>query len=330
MSTEKCNVTGIVVNYNSINYMDIVKKSLESLISISNKPIIVVDNNSTDGSNKYIYDTFRDEVVALALHNNYGYAGAIDIAYKTFNNYLSEVFFIANNDLIIINEEIVNKLCKILLNEKTVAAISAILLWISGKINSAGFLIDKLGFFHNLCEGLTLDECNFEHDFISVSFLSGAFTLFKKKYVSLLPENIIFPTRGFMYLDDIITGLYFSQLGFKNLVVTEPLAIHYESLSLTSVAKAYLLGRALSIQRRIIISPASRITTIYKYALYNRFSLNNKLIASAFLQGWKDGEKEYENHKEYWDKYKIYTNNVVKIEENGAIFKRIAKFLLER
>ena len=330
MSTDKCNLTGIVVNYNSMNYINIVKKSLESLISISDKPIIVVDNNSKDGSNNYIYDTFRDEVVALALHNNYGYAGAINIAYKKFNNYLSDIFFIANNDLIIINKELVNKLCKILLSEKTVATISAILLWPSGKINSAGLLIDKLGFFHNLCEGLTLDECNFSRDFIPVSFLSGAFTLFKKSYLNLLPENMVFPIRGFMYLDDIITGLYFSQLGFKNLVVTEPLAIHYESLSLTSVAKAYLLGRALAIQRKIIISPASRITTAYKYAIYNRFSFNNKVIASAFLQGWKKGEKEYKNYKGYWDKYRIDINNVVKIEENLAVFKRITKFLLER
>jgi len=330
MSTDKCNITGIVVNYNSMNYIDIVKKSIESLISISDKPIIVVDNNSKDGSGNYIYDTFQDEVVVLALHNNYGYAGAIDIAYKRFNNYLSEIFFIANNDLIIINEELVNKLCKILLSEKSIVAISAILLWPSGKINSAGFLIDKLGFFHNLCEGLTLNECIFSRDFIPVSFLSGAFTLFKKKYITLLPENMVFPIRGFMYLDDIITGLYFSQLGFKNLVVTEPLAIHYESISLTSVAKGYLLGRALAIQRKIIISPASRITLTYKYAIYTRFSFNNKEIALAFLQGWKEGEKEYKNHMEYWEKYKIDINNVVKIDENLAMFKRITKFLIER
>lgn len=330
MSTDKCNITGIVVNYNSMNYINIVKKSIESLISISDKPIIVVDNNSKDGSGNYIYDIFRDEVVPLALHNNYGYAGAIDLAYKNFNNYLSEIFFVANNDIIIINKELVKKLCKISLNEKTVATIGAILLWPSGRINTAGFLIDKAGLLHNLCEGLTLDECNFPRDFILVSFVSGAFILFKKHYINLLPEKVIFPSRGFMYLDDIITGLYFSQLGFKNLIITEPLAVHYESLSITSITKAYLLGRALAIQRKVIRSPHSRITRPYKYAIYSRLSLNQKVLGSAFQAGWKAGEKEYKNHKEYWEKYRIDNKNIVKIDKNSWIFKRIIRFLSDR
>jgi len=211
-----------------------------------------------------------------------------------------------------------------------VATIGAILLWPSGKINTAGFLIDKVGLLHNLCEGLTLDACNFSRDFIPVSYVSGAFTLFKKNYINLLPEKIVFPSRGFMYLDDIITGLYFSQLGFKNLIITEPLAIHYESLSTTSITKGYLLGRALAIQRKIIISPLSQITEPYKYAIYRRLSLNQKASGSAFLAGWKTGEMEYKSHKEYWDGYRININNIEKIDENSSIFKRITRFLSER
>jgi len=51
MNMSRCNITGIVVNYNSAKYINIVKESIDSLINISSKPIIVVDNNSKDGSN---------------------------------------------------------------------------------------------------------------------------------------------------------------------------------------------------------------------------------------------------------------------------------------
>jgi len=327
---KRCNITGIVVNYNSAKYINIVKKSIESLINISSKPIIFVDNNSKDGSNNYIYEAFQGEIVPLFLHNNYGYAGAIDLAYKKFNDYLSEIFFVANNDVIIINQELVNKLCKILLYEKTVATIGAILLWPSRKINTAGFLIDKAGLWHNLCENLTLEECQLSHAFIPVSFVSGAFTLFRKSYINLLPEKIVFPSRGFMYLDDIITGLYFSQLGFKNLVVTEPLAIHYESLSVMSITKGYLLGRALAIQRKIIGSLPNLITKTYKYAIYGRLLTDQKITGSAFLAGWVAGEQEYKNYKKYWDKYRININKIVKIEEFSPILKRIIGYFSAR
>lgn len=66
-------VSVIIVNYNGKEYLETCLRSLQSLDYPSDKlEIIVVDNSSSDGSVKYIRETFP-EVVLLLLDNNYGF-----------------------------------------------------------------------------------------------------------------------------------------------------------------------------------------------------------------------------------------------------------------
>jgi len=326
----KCEITGIVVNYNSMRYVDIVERSIESLINISTKPIIFVDNSSVDGSYEHIVKKFEGDIVPLRLPQNFGYAGAIDLAYMKFHNYLTDIFFIANNDLIITDISIIRRIYRIMEKDKSVASGGGVLLSANQRINSAGFIVDKLGLFHNLCENMRLDECEIIGSIFNTSFISGGFTLFRKKYIRVLPDRTVFPIYGFMYLDDIITGLYFSQLGFKNVVVGEPLGIHFESLSLVSERKAFLLGRALAIQRRIVDAPLRKLLIPYKKLIAIKHALRSRTLRTSFNRGWKVGEKEYLERKSYWDRYRININIVLHYNSSIKTLKRILKFIQSR
>jgi GT2 family glycosyltransferase len=325
MSTN-CEITGIVVNYNSMKYIDVVERSIKSLINISDKPIIFVDNGSSDGSYEYIIKKFGEEILSLPLTKNFGYAGAVDLAFIKFSNYLSDIFFISNNDLIVTNNEIVKKLCKIMIQNRNIATSGGILVGTNGRVQTAGFMIDVIGFIHNLCEDVKLNECEHKTSIADVSFISGSFTLFKKKYIQILPDKMVFPLYGFMYLDDIVTGLYYSQLGFKNIIIHEPLGIHFESLSMSSSRKAFLLGRALAIQRRIIKSPLQKFSSLYERTIELKLKFQDKNLVRSFRQGWISGKKEYEIRKTYWDKYQINVNKVRRYNSINKAIKRILRF----
>ena len=89
----------IVINFNGINY---IKECLESLIAqeYDNFKILVVDNNSKDGSVKYIRDNYP-EIDILVNFFNKGYGDAINRAVKYASKKYGKIDFfgILNNDL---------------------------------------------------------------------------------------------------------------------------------------------------------------------------------------------------------------------------------------
>lgn len=104
-------VTIVIVNYNSSKFFNIVKSSIKGFLTLDYKPyeVIIVDNGSNDDSilriKNLLKDMLRDgvikaqRVILIELSKNFGYAGAVYIAYK-FRSPSSKYFVVANNDLI--------------------------------------------------------------------------------------------------------------------------------------------------------------------------------------------------------------------------------------
>jgi rhamnopyranosyl-N-acetylglucosaminyl-diphospho-decaprenol beta-1,3/1,4-galactofuranosyltransferase len=95
----KRSVCAVIVTYNR---MDVLKKALDHIFAQTIQPatVIIVDNNSSDGTRSYL-NTFKNnkQVKSLLLENNIGYAGGIaqGILYAlSFSKY--DYFWIMDDD----------------------------------------------------------------------------------------------------------------------------------------------------------------------------------------------------------------------------------------
>lgn len=121
MSNYKSKVSVIVLNYNGLSFL---KKCLSSLRNqaYKNYEIIVVDNNSTDGSLEYLKKTSNIKLVQNK--KNYGYAKANNIAARVAaGNFL----FFLNNDTEVFKKSLENLVA--CYREKSIVCARQIPMW---------------------------------------------------------------------------------------------------------------------------------------------------------------------------------------------------------
>ncbi len=91
-------VSIIIVNYNG---KDLLKECLDSVLaqSYGDFEIVLVDNNSTDGSVEYVEGNYNDSRLRLVKANdNYGFAGGNNLGYKHVKG---EYVVLLNNDTMV-------------------------------------------------------------------------------------------------------------------------------------------------------------------------------------------------------------------------------------
>lgn len=88
-------VSIIIPHYNNQDILDSCIGSLKKL-DFTNHEIIVVNNNSTDGSIQYIKNNYKD-VIIINAKNNLGYAGGCNLGAQHANG---EYLLFLNNDTI--------------------------------------------------------------------------------------------------------------------------------------------------------------------------------------------------------------------------------------
>lgn len=108
-------ILAIIVNYNSMHIINIGRNLLQGLDKLSDLlslKLVFVDNSSTDRSfeelSRYIAEHYNIDTVMLRLSKNYGFARAVNIAYRyATKRWKSRYLALLNNDLIIVPENIV-------------------------------------------------------------------------------------------------------------------------------------------------------------------------------------------------------------------------------
>jgi len=147
----------VLLNYNSSKFLDIVRGSVQSILQMPlAKEVIIVDNGSTDGSNKELLELLMKQGLAfnhdisctivkvVFLQRNLGFSNGINIALK-FVSKESKYIMIVNNDVVVYSEGIV-KLIKFLEHAKRIGCVQGkILQWNETVIDSAGCLITEFG-----------------------------------------------------------------------------------------------------------------------------------------------------------------------------------------
>ena len=132
-------VSIIIVNYNGKHHLE---KCLESLMKIDyeNYEIILVDNNSADGSREFVEKLYTS-VKIIKLDKNYGFAEPNNIGTKSAKG---DLLLFLNNDTIV-TFNFLSELVNVLNKEPDITICQSLLLKPNGDIDSSGDYIDVLG-----------------------------------------------------------------------------------------------------------------------------------------------------------------------------------------
>lgn len=225
---EKYSVSVIIVNYNGKKW---IKNCLESLKNQNgiNLEIIIVDNNSKDGSLDYIEKYYPEvKVIVLKINKGFGYANNIG-AIKASHKY---IFFI-NTDVQIIDRNLIKLLLTAKIRQKAAIIGPKILdfnnndLYKNKKLGIDIFSYPGLSKFQFYIEGCALMVT--KNDFVRLG-------MFDDKY--------------FMYSEDIDLCWRARLLGLKVYLESNLSLNHFGGGSSTSTIKRYGLRHSVPIFRR--------------------------------------------------------------------------------
>jgi len=222
-----------IVIYNGLKY---IKPCFDSIFNQSFKDfeVIVIDNNSSDGSVNFIKENYPD--AKLILNNeNAGFAKAHNQAIN-FNN--SEYVLVINQD-IILESDFIEKLVDFMDKNLEYGSCGGKLL--KTKYENNNFIktniIDCVGLKHtkgyrffNLGEG-TIDNGQFNKD-MDIFGVTGALALYRRSALESVKNNDnYFDERFFMYKEDIDLAFRLTNMRFKARYLSNAISYHERGFS---------------------------------------------------------------------------------------------------
>ncbi|MFX0132121.1 MAG: glycosyltransferase family 2 protein [Candidatus Hodarchaeota archaeon] len=256
-------VSIIIVTYNSINHIEeCIKSILKQNFAYE---ILIVDNNSKDGTVEFIKKNFPF-ITIIENKKNIGMGSGNNLGVK----YAAGDFIVILNDDTIVESNWLRNLIRPLKNTSKIITTPKILLYDGLKINTSGNInhFTGLGFVRGLGK-----KRNAYSKYEYVSGLSGCcFALRKQDYLELNG----FDEKLFMYAEDTELSWRALLKNFKILYVPTSLVRHDYELKVT-VKKLYYLERGryfilkkyLSLYNLIILLPSFIITEflVFGYAM---------------------------------------------------------------
>lgn len=291
----------IIVNYNVCFFLEQCLLSIQAASKNLTTEIIVVDNNSSDGSCEMVKNKFP-EVLLLENSNNVGFARANNQGVSEANG---EYVLILNPDTVIAEDTLLN-VVTFADNKKDVGAVGVKLIDGTGtflpeskrNIPTLKVAIQKIcGNSKNYYASQVEDNKNSK-----VEILTGAFMLIKRKVYELVGG---FDDTYFMYGEDIDLSYKLIKQGFQNYYIGTTTIIHYKGES-TVKDIAYL--KHFYGAMRIFYKKYFKVNLLNNLMLYAGIKLLI-LIKSIFLSKEKNAIKS--------------KGNVLLIGEDQKNFKKI-------
>ena len=207
MSSPKISV--IIVNYNGKKLLE---NCLESLFKTdyNNFEVILVDNNSTDGSMEFVTKNYP-KIIVIKLDSNKGFAEPNNIGTKIAKG---EYLLFLNNDTVT-TTNFISEMVNVLEKDEKIAICQSLLLKPDGNIDSSGDFIDKMGIVYN--SKTKTDEIK------EISSARGACMLIRKKIFDKLGG---FDEKFFFSFEDVDLGWRSWILGYKVVIVPNSIVYH--------------------------------------------------------------------------------------------------------
>lgn len=214
-------ISVIVLTYNNL---ELNKKCIDSLLKYcdSSTEIIIIDNNSTDGTPKYLNTLSRKRIKVVLNKKNANFAGGCNQGAKIASG---DTLIFLNNDTAV-KKNWAQSLEKSL-NEDNVGAVGSKLLYPNGKIQHAGIVIsnDRIPRHIYRLRPSNWPKANIKRKYRAVTAASLAIT--KKLFNKLGGFD-----EGFINgLEDIDLCLRVGEEGKKIVYCPDSVAVHYESVN---------------------------------------------------------------------------------------------------
>ena len=207
-------VSVIIVNFDG---KELLEKCLKSLFKndYENFEVILVDNNSTDGTIEFVTKNYPS-IIIIKLDSNKGFAEPNNIAAKIAKG---DYLLLLNNDTVV-TCNFISEMIKVMEHDKTIGICQSLLLKPDGSVDSSGDFIDKLGVVYN--SKTKTDEIR------EISSARGASMLIHKELFNKLEG---FDKKFFVSFEDVDLGWRTWILGYR--VVLIPTSIVYHSAGTT-------------------------------------------------------------------------------------------------
>lgn len=283
---KKNKIIVIIVSYNGRQYWDsLFPTLLEERYQDLDIEILVVDNNSGDGSADYIARKYPT-VSVIRTEANLGFVGANNLGYQYARDRGADYIYLLNQDTEV-RLGFLRPLYDFASENKFGSLQSKLLLWPDTKrINTIGNAIHFLGFGYGQ-DANKIDDNN--QKITKINYASGAGVFISM--AALEDLGFLFDETMFMYLEDLDLGWSLNLLGYDNYLIPNSIIYHkYEfnrSMKMFSWFernRLWVMLKNYKVASLILIFPAWLIMEIGQlfFALINR-RLWQKIKAYSFL-----------------------------------------------
>ena len=216
MSAPKVSI--IIVNYNG---KELLQKCLDSLLKVNydNFEIILVDNNSTDGSVEFITKNYPSLII-IKLDSNKGFAEPNNVAAKISKG---KYLLFLNNDTVV-TPNFISEMVKVMETDKKIAICQSLLLKPDGSVDSSGDFIDHLGVVYN--SKTKIDEIR------EVSSARGASMLVRSDIFEKLDG---FDQKFFVTFEDVDLCWRSWILGYRVLIIPASIVYHEGGITIKKI-----------------------------------------------------------------------------------------------
>lgn len=283
-----CKVTVVIPNYNGIKYLDDCLKALYSCGDECKFHTIVIDNGSTDGSEKFLEKW--PEVEGIMLSENTGFCHAVNLGIEKST---TDFVILLNNDTKVL-PGFVSKLYEAISRDDKIFSVSAaMLMWDKPELlDDAGDRLNVLGWAYARGKGKPKADYN---EATEVLAACGGAAIYRK---SILETIGCFDENHFAYLEDIDLGYRARIYGYKNMYEPKACVLHFGSASSgsrynpwkTKMAAAnniYVIYKNMPFLQLLLNLPFLLLGYIIKYIFFVR-----KGMGKEYLEGLKAGIKK--------------------------------------
>ena len=216
MSAPKVSI--IIVNYNG---KELLQKCLDSLLKVNynNFEIILVDNNSTDGTVELVTKNYPSLII-IKLDSNKGFAEPNNVAAKISKG---KYLLFLNNDTVV-TPNFISEMVKVMETDKKIAVCQSLLLKPDGSVDSSGDFIDHLGVVYN--SKTKIDEIR------EVSSARGASMLVRSDIFEKLDG---FDQKFFVTFEDVDLCWRSWILGYRVLIIPTSIVYHEGGITIKKI-----------------------------------------------------------------------------------------------
>ena len=223
----------IILNYNDYETTSYYLKEINKFKSLDR--IIVVDNNSTDGSFEKLKSFKNDKIDIVKTDNNKGYASGNNYGIKYLNDNYDIDYVIISNPDISVTDSVIERLAKDLDNNDDIALVAPIISQLGENIRGWRLptikdeILSNINFYHRKVEqNLRYAEEKYTGNLTKVDVVSGCFFMIRNSILKLIGN---FDEGTFLYYEENIIGQKLKNIDKKTFIDNEVTVTHNLSVS---------------------------------------------------------------------------------------------------